>query len=292
MSLGKLFPLRAARMSLGILFPLRAARMPLGILFLLRAARMSLGLRRTTLSCRTTLSRLHSHFFCSFAHCVSSTFAAQVPCSRFARVAHHSSFSLFFVKMAFVAWLKAVDMTNEGTVKDDALYKEIADIFIANDISCPQDLVGVDALDFKQLIASPGKRAFVKRAVNAAARSSRRRKHRFAHCRLFFILSVIGGLSFRAGHRAIRGAHRVAGRLGVPKEGAFPGALLARFVSPVCLLAISLHRSMSTCRPSSRCAPWLTFRTPCGPQAFCCIAYWFPLLLCAYFGMQVKMWTT
>ena len=80
-----------------------------------------------------------------------------------------SSFSLFFVKMAFVAWLKAVDMTNEGTVKDDALYKEIADIFIANDISCPQDLVGVDALDFKQLIASPGKRAFVKRAVNAAA---------------------------------------------------------------------------------------------------------------------------
>ena len=71
--------------------------------------------------------------------------------------------------MAFVAWLKAVDLTNDGTVKDDALYKEIADIFVANDILCPQDLVGVDALDFKQLIPSPGKRAFVKRAVNAAA---------------------------------------------------------------------------------------------------------------------------
>ena len=71
--------------------------------------------------------------------------------------------------MAFVAWLMAVDMANDGSVKEETLYQEMADLFIANDISCPQDLVGVDALDFKQLIPSPGKRAFVKRAVNAAA---------------------------------------------------------------------------------------------------------------------------
>ena len=66
----------------------------------------------------------------------------------------------------FVAWLKKVDQPP----KPDDYLEPILKALVDGDVASPRDLLGLCASDFATLLASPGKRAFLSRAIDLATK--------------------------------------------------------------------------------------------------------------------------